>query len=149
MKICRVRLGTHGGQDLFKGKYKDNVQVCLVPDIKRYVDNSVIVGRTLLVTNGGMALLNPNETRMRLPRGSNVAKAHLVKTRHIRVFKDEITKQNNQDEQQRLELLSLSTKDETLDQNRLKFNIGDLFSLNSSSFPDIPSTKFSISSSVL
>ena len=137
---------------MFKGKYKDNVQVCLVPDVKHYEDGSVIVGRTLSVTNGGtavVALLHPNETRVRLPRGSNVAKAHLVKTRHIRVFKDEITKQNNQDEQQRLELLSLSTKDETLDQNRLKFNVGNMFSLNSSSFPDIPSTKFSISSSVL
>ena len=45
--------------------------------------------------------------------------------------------------------MSLSTKDETLDKNRLKFNVDNMFSLNSSSFPEIPSTKSSISSSVL
>ena len=78
-----------------------------------------------------------------------MAKAHLVRTRHVRVLKDEVINQNNQDEQQRLELLSLSTKDETLDKNRLKFNVDNMFSLNSSSFPEIPSTKSSISSSVL
>ena len=78
-----------------------------------------------------------------------MANAHLVKTRHIRLLKDEVIKQCNQDEQQRLEFLSLSTKDETLDQNTLKFNVGNIFSLNSSSFPEILSTKSSISSSVL
>ena len=45
--------------------------------------------------------------------------------------------------------MSLSSKDETIDQHKLKFDIGNIFSLNSSSFSEILSTKSSISSSVL
>ena len=84
-----------------------------------------------------LALLNPSEIQLELPKGAKVAKVHLVRTRHLRVLRYEIIKQSNEDEQQRLEFLSLSTMDETLDQNRLKFNVGNMFSPNSSCFPEI------------
>ena len=90
VKICRVRLGIHKGQDLFKDKYKDNIQVCLVPDIKYCIDNSVIEGRTLSFANGGMAavaLLNPSEARVELPKEAKMAKAQLVRTQHVKVLR--------------------------------------------------------------
>ena len=83
------------GQDLIKNKYKDNVQVCMVPDANAQVDNPIIVGRTLSITNGGMAtvaLLNPNEERLELSKGARVAKVHLVRTRNIRMPKEDYIK---------------------------------------------------------
>ena len=124
----------------------------MVPDINTQVENPVVVCRSLSITNGGMAtvaLLNPNEGRLQLLRGAKVAKVHLVKTRHIRIPNEDLITQQNQEEYERLKLLPLSSKNETIDQHKLKFDIGNIFSLNSSSFSEILSTKSSISSSAL
>ena len=126
--------------------------MCMVPDINTHVDNLFVVGRTPSITSRGMttvALLNHKEGQLELPRGAKLAKVHLVKTRHIRIPNEDIITQQNQGEHDRLKLLCLSTKDETFEQHKLKFDIDNIFSLNSSSLSEIPFTKSSISSSVL
>ena len=56
MKACGFKLGTAKVQDLFKVRYSDKVQVCMLPDLEERTDYSLVIGRTFSTMDKGTAL---------------------------------------------------------------------------------------------